>query len=84
MKITKKQLRRIIKEEKARLLNEMQPYNHGPAKDAYDTKALARSDGDIKKFTSNLERLIQFGGHDFSDAEIKKAVADSMANLVIK
>ena len=46
------------------------PFNHAPAKDAYDDMAHARSDGDIKKFTDNIERVIEFGGQDFSDEEV--------------
>ena len=85
MKITKRQLRRIIREEKQRLMNEnVPPFNHSPAKDAYDDMAHARSDGDIKKFTRNLERLIEFGGQDFDDVQIKAAVASALRNLGIK
>ena len=85
MKITKRQLRRIIREEKQKLINEsVPPFNHSPAKDAYDTKAHARSGGDIQKFTDNIERVIEFGGRDFSDDEIKAAVAEAMARLGIK
>jgi len=85
MKITKRQLRRIIREEKKRLMNEsVPPFNHAPAKDAYDDMAHARSGGDIKKFTMNLERLIEFGGQDFDDVQIKAAVASALRNLGIK
>ena len=85
MKITKRQLRRIIREEKQRLMNEnVPPFNHSPAKDAYDDMAHARSDGDIKKFTDNIERVIEFGGQDFSDAEIKAAVAEALSRLGIR
>ena len=86
MKITKRQLRRIIREEKARLVRE-NSLGLGPAqgpKDAYDTMAHARTDGDMGKFISNIERVVEFGGQDFSDDEIKGALAEVLKRLGIQ
>ena len=82
MKITKRQLRRIIREEKARIVKEDASWGHAESPDA--PAAMPQSNGDIKTFTLNLERLIEFGGQDFSDVEVKKAVADALANLGIR
>ncbi len=85
MKITKKQLRRIIREEKARLLRESSWDRYGDVPDAMpDPMEEFRSRGDIEKYTQNLEKIIEFGGMDFSDEEIKAAIADAMARLGIK
>ena len=85
MKITKRQLRRIIREEKARLIKESAAYGFASPPDAEpDTMEQFRSRGDIEKFTKNLEMIIEFGGMDFSDDQIKAAVADAMARLGIK
>ena len=43
-----------------------------------------RSRGDIEKYTKNLEMIIEFGGQDFSDEQIKAAVADALARLGIR
>ena len=84
MKVTKRQLRRIIREEKARLLRESS-WRDGDVPDAMpDPMEEFRSRGDIEKFTKNLEMIIEFGGMDFSDDQIKAAVADAMARLGIR
>ena len=86
MKITKRQLRRIIREEKAKLIKESSwRHGHEDVPDAMpDPMEEFRSRGDIEKFTKNLEMIIEFGGMDFSDEQIKAAVADAMARLGIK
>ena len=85
MKITKKQLRRIIREEKARLVKESAAYGFASPPDAEpDTMAEFMSNGDIEKYTKNLEMIIEFGGQDFSDAEIRAAVEDALRRLGIK
>tara|TARA_Y100001970_G_scaffold23041_1_gene26906 strand:- start:270 stop:575 length:306 start_codon:yes stop_codon:yes gene_type:complete len=101
MKITKKQLKRIIREEKARLVKEAwggalglpgtidarargEHQKAAPPESEGRNMVQWKSNGDIKKYTQNLEYIIEYGGMDFSDAEIKKAVAEAMANLGIK
>ena len=85
MKITKKQLRRIIREEKARILKESAAYGFASPPDAQpDPMEEFRSRGDIEKYTKNLEMIIEFGGQDFSDEQIKAAVADALARLGIR
>ena len=101
MKITKRQLRRIIREEKSRLTKEawggalglpgtMDARARGEHKKAAPPESEAsnmaqwKSNGDIKKFTLNLERLIEFGGQDFDDVQVKAAVASALRNLGIK
>tara|TARA_E500000331_G_C16647378_1_gene451284 strand:- start:66 stop:371 length:306 start_codon:yes stop_codon:yes gene_type:complete len=101
MKITKRQLRRIIKEEKSRLMKEawggalglpdtMDARARGEHKKAAPPESEAKnmvqwkSNGDIKKFTQNLEYIIEYGGMDFDDVQIKAAVASALRNLGIK
>ena len=73
MKITKRQLRRIIKEEKARILSEQ-----GGSEEKY---ILDKLDGVISLFDEYGER---FGSYDFAEEDPEseeKAILDKMAGL---
>ena len=80
MKITKKQLRRIIKEEKAKLLNEVTPGERDDAK-RLDAEWAARVNAEQGRLQSQADISHQLGDlHDAIDRLITVMGFDEVAN----
>ena len=80
MKITKKQLRRIIKEEKARLLSEVTPADRDDAK-RLDAEWAARVNAEQGRLQSQADISRQLGDlHDAIDRLITVMGSDEVAN----
>ena len=80
MKITKKQLRRIIKEEKARLLSEVTPGERDDAK-RLDAEWAARVNAEQGRLQSQADISRHLGDlHDAIDRLITVMGSDEVAN----
>ena len=62
MKITKKQLRRIIREEKSKLQEDA------------DILQFSSKPREFEEYVKEIERVVEFHGQNFTDQEVKKAV----------
>ncbi len=92
MKITKRQLKRIIKEEKARLLKEnvgsipLSYFDTPPRTEpmAPGAPRPATPEEIFEDYVRELERVVEFRGQEFSDEGIKAAMAEVLKRLGIQ
>ena len=91
MKITKRQLRRIIREEKARLLKEnvgnipLSYFDTPPRTEPMAPHAPrpATPEEIFEDYVTEIEKVVEFHGQEFSDEGIKAAVAAALARIGI-
>ena len=92
MKITRRQLRRIIKEEKARILREnsgnIDAYFDSPPPGAEPRRAggprPATREEMFEMYVKKVEEVVEFHGQEFSDEGIKAAMAEVLKRLGIQ
>ena len=72
MRLTEKQLRRIIKEEKARLQEDA------------DILQFSSKPREFEEYIKEIERVVEFHGQKFTDQEVKKAVMIVLKRLGIR
>ncbi len=91
MKITKKQLKRIIREEKARLLKEndgsipLSYFDTPPRTEPMAPHAPrpATPEEIFEDYVKEIERVVEFRGQEFSDEGIKAAVDEALRRIGI-
>lgn len=72
MKITKSQLRRIIREEKTKLQEDA------------DVLQFSSQPREFEEYIKEIERVVEFHGQKFTDQEVKKAVMLALKRLGIR
>mgnify|MGYP001488784161 CR=1 FL=1 len=72
MKITKRQLRRIIKEEKSKLQEDA------------DVLQFSSKPREFEEYVREIERVVEFHGQKFTDQEVKKAIMLVLKRLGIR
>jgi len=72
MKITKSQLRRIIKEEKQKILEDA------------DILQFSSKPREFEEYVREIERVVEFNGQNFTDQEVKRAVMLVLERLGIR